>query len=868
MKFLRRFLPKITAVTFLFAILFCSKGYSQIKIYERPTLPDTNSSTSLNYQNSNDLYSTTSTRKLISLNGEWNVSFNDGKTFNSLIIPCSYTEEGFVQFKKKFRIDADTLNKFSFLLVAEGIQYEADIRINDHFIIKQGAASSSIIIPLDDGIITGNNEIFISVNNELSRYNTIPISTQINYGNIYGGINRDIYIVAVPKVYSLRNFISYKAESDGSLNFQNNVSIRSTILSNLTVEGKQFFVQTKVFKKNSGDPAGESAKLPFSIENNNLLKLATTQSIKGIALWTPEDPQLYVIKTFIYSNDEIIDEFINETGFRIVTKKDNDILLNGKDYRLNGINYYEDSYKYGNAISYSDTENDIQTIKKLGFNSIRVPGASPNPYILKLCDRYGLFIFYDLPYNTVPSGMINSKTLKDQILSYLASVVIRDRNSPSIIAWGLANDADVTKASTADYLRSAISSVDTLNKRLTYYTTTNYTSGICDGITDLIGINFYDNDISRISKFTSKDQYIKTKSLTFVSYYGTQTEFNNRNGFSDMHSYEYQSKFLMDAFRLISKASKINLMASFEDWNAQQPLLYHFSEDIDLRKNGLFNSTGEAKQSPEFIRRIIMGEENPRLLEGENHTGYPQIFLVTGIIFMMLLLILFSQYSEFRILVMRAITHPVLFFKNAKDLTAITPLLSLFVMFVISIGMAVFLGNIFFFYREINNFDLLISGFITTHSAKVLIADLLNSPIEFLLIFSLANIIMNLVTCLILYAFSLKSRNRIFLRNIYTVAVWSTIPLLICLPLGTFFIKIMPLFNGFIYVSLTLFAICYIMYLLRLFAGIRIFFEISYLRSYLLGMIFSILVFGSIFLYFKIWSNGFEIMMLILNNLN
>ncbi len=891
MKFLLRVIIKTTAVIFLFAILICSKGYCQIKVYERPS-PVFNSNGSVVSGDSGsvtpsvtnqgignekgggneNLYSPTSTRKIISLNGEWNVSFNEGKSFNALIIPCAYTEQGTVLFKKKFTIDRDSVAMYSFFLVAEGIQYDAEILINSQFIIKQSAASSSLIIPLDDGIIINNNDISIAVSNVLNRNKTIPLSNQINYGNIYGGINRDIYIVAVPKIYSLRSFADYRFENDGSVNFRNVITVRSTKLDSTARVGRQFYAQTRIFKKSTGEQAGESQKQNFKIENNNLATITTEQSLRNVSLWSPEDPALYIVKTFIYSsgggaNDELIDEYICETGFRKVVRNGNNISLNGKDLKLNGINYYEDSYKYANAISYQETEKDIANIKKLGFNSIRVPGASPNPYLLKLCDRYGLFIFYDIPFNTVNSTLIAENSMKTMILNYLSAVIIRDRNSPSIIAWGLGNDEDVTKSVTVDYLKAAVRMTDTLSKRLTYYTSMNYSSDICDGITDMKGVNFYDNDITKIEKFAERSAAGKTKSMTFVSYYGAQTELNNRNGFSDMHSYEYQSKYLADAYKLIAKVTTANIIASYDDWNSQQPLLYHFSDDIDMRTNGLFTATGEPKQAGEFVRRVIAGEENPILQEGENHTILPQIFMITGIIFILILFVLFSQNRVFRVLVMRSIFQPDLFYQNAKEQSPITTILSLFLVFVISIGMAVFLGNIFYFYREINNFDLLVSGF-AKHDTKVLFSSLLNNPVYFLLVFAGASIAVNFWTCLLIYMITIRSRRRVFFRHIYTISVWSAAPLLVCLPVGTVFLKMMPYFNGFIYVSIFLVVFAFVLFLLRLIIGARIFFESSFTRAYLFGSLFTILIFGSIYLYFKLFTSGFEIMSLILNNLN
>ncbi|HCN37692.1 MAG TPA: hypothetical protein DIS94_08285, partial [Bacteroidetes bacterium] len=54
-------------------------SYSQIKIFERNT-----SDTSKN----KNLYNETLSRKIISLNGTWQLSFNEGVSFSDFVIPC------------------------------------------------------------------------------------------------------------------------------------------------------------------------------------------------------------------------------------------------------------------------------------------------------------------------------------------------------------------------------------------------------------------------------------------------------------------------------------------------------------------------------------------------------------------------------------------------------------------------------------------------------------------------------------------------------------------------------------------------------------------------------------------------------------
>jgi beta-galactosidase len=130
---------------------------------------------------------------------------------------------------------------------------------------------------------------------------------------------------------------------------------------------------------------------------------------KNLNLWSPDNPELYIIKTIIQNSaNKIIDEKSDEIGFVNVKFRPEGISLNGKNITLNGINYHEDSPHYGSALDYSEVEFDLKKIKEYGFNCIRVPGKTAHPYIIDVCNRIGLFLMQEIPFNEVPS-----KILKD-----------------------------------------------------------------------------------------------------------------------------------------------------------------------------------------------------------------------------------------------------------------------------------------------------------------------------------------------------------------------------------------------------------------------------------------------------------------------
>lgn len=153
-----QYLLKIAGVVMLMlaipAFLF-EDSVAQIRVYERSQETDISNI---------GLYRASPTRQKISLNGEWDVSFNEGKNFQKVSVPLSYNFEETALFRRKFDIPAEYLILYSFILVAEGIDYECDVKINGNFVATHTGGQTPVISPVNDGIIGNSNEITVSVN--------------------------------------------------------------------------------------------------------------------------------------------------------------------------------------------------------------------------------------------------------------------------------------------------------------------------------------------------------------------------------------------------------------------------------------------------------------------------------------------------------------------------------------------------------------------------------------------------------------------------------------------------------------------------------------------------------------------------------
>ena len=124
-----------------------------------------------------------------------------------------------------------------------------------------------------------------------------------------------------------------------------------------------------------------------------------TIPIDNPRLWSPEDPNLYglVIKS---GEDEIVSYFgLRTVGIRKINGYQR-LCLNGKPYFFHGVldqGYYPQGiFLPNNAGGY---EKDVQSMKELGFNTLRKHIKIEHPAFYEACDRLGMIVFQDMVNN-------------------------------------------------------------------------------------------------------------------------------------------------------------------------------------------------------------------------------------------------------------------------------------------------------------------------------------------------------------------------------------------------------------------------------------------------------------------------------------
>jgi hypothetical protein len=847
---------------FIFAVLtVTSQLNAQSKILQRtsPEIPEEYT------QNIKNEY-----RRIINLNGEWNFSSSDPYNNTKVQVPFSYDFKGMAVCSRSFNAGLENPDAWNYLLYCDGINYQCEISINGKFIDKHEGGLTPFSALILEGIIKDyGNTIEIKIDNALDYSKTLPLKNVTNYPKNYGGIYRDIYIAAVPKVFIRSTSLNSEIDINFNADITNKISITSTDISVFTglEEDKGFSVVTEILDS-AGEIKASSQAKDIVISPNSTIETQNTLTLNNPRYWSPDDPYLYRARVIIYLGSDAVDMFTCDFGVYELSVKSNSIIFNRSELKLNGINYIEEFPGSGISGSYKEVEYDVKNIKSLGCNIIKIYGRAASPYLINLCNRYGLLIFEELPVFNVPEGILELENFTALAENQLSDMILKHKNNPSIAAFGLGNDFDVSSQAAKNYVTRLYSLAKKLDKRLIYYSTRNFENDICREITDIVGINFYDRNL-KLLKDISENVKIK-KQRIFIASYGKIINPGDFSGYSAPNAVEAQSKYIVD-FQKIVKGSAVSgsFFLSYADWNSDFPNLKFFDRDNQyFRTSGLYTINREPRPPAEILKKEFLGEDIPNLNIGTYSLEAPIIFVLIGLFTFILFIYLANSVRRFRENVWRAFFRPFIFYTDVREQNLIPPIQNILLALILSIGNALFFANLFYYWRDSQLFDIMLSLIISNDSLKIFTDRLIISPFKLTLVLTAVSFVKIFLFSVLIWLFSLTSKFKIGFGNIYTVTVWGFLPSIILLMAGTFYIRVLYVNYDFVVIGLILAAIIYIISVYRIFKGTYIIFDTFFLKVYAYGIIMITVICGGTWIYLNSTKYVYDYLKLVLSFLN
>jgi beta-galactosidase len=161
------------------------------------------------------------------------------------------------------------------------------------------------------------------------------------------------------------------------------------------------------------------------------------------ALWSPKSPRLYRAITQVIKNGTVVDQVETPFGVRSLSwSVEKGLLLNGESIKLVGGSVHHDNGPLGAAAFDRAETRRVELLKAAGFNSVRTAHNPPSPAFLDACDRLGLLVL-DEPFDVWTKSKAKydyARFFNDWWQKDIDSMVLRDRNHPSIIFWGIGNE--------------------------------------------------------------------------------------------------------------------------------------------------------------------------------------------------------------------------------------------------------------------------------------------------------------------------------------------------------------------------------------------------------------------------------------------
>lgn len=219
------------------------------------------------------------------------------------------------------------------------------------------------------------------------------------------------------------------------------------------------------------DPLGHivgKAMNRVSLGPDSALTLHHHIKIPGAQLWSVDEPELYRLMITVNSGSHMSDKASIPFGIRTLDwSAEKGFLLNGETIELRGGCVHHDNGLLGAAAIDRAEERKVELMKANGFNAVRCSHNPPSETFLNTCDRLGMLVIDEI-FDQWQKGknpddyhrFFNEWHEKD-----ISSMVLRDRNHPSVIMWSIGNEiperADSSGMSIALALREIILIYDT-----------------------------------------------------------------------------------------------------------------------------------------------------------------------------------------------------------------------------------------------------------------------------------------------------------------------------------------------------------------------------------------------------------------------
>lgn len=349
-------------------------------------------------------------------------------------------------YRKSFALD-ESLEGKSIVLNFDGVYSDAYVYVNGTKVGEHHYGYTEFAFDITEYLTyDGATENVIAV----KAVNNIPSSRWYSGSGIY----RDVTMIVTDPVHVDLN--GTVVTTPNIANGNGTVNVAADIVNDGDT-AKEVTVKNTVYVKGS-TTAEADASTTVTVMADTTVTATCAPVVSSPKLWSVDTPNMYTVVTELTVDGNVVDTYKTDFGFRWFSFDSTGFHLNGENVKLNGVCMHHDQGTLGSAAYYDAMYRQLSIMKEMGCNAIRTAHNPADEQYIEICNELGLLVIEEAFDGLVDAKNSNSNDFSKYFEAaidsglygaadgmtcseYAArSMVKRDRNAPSIIAWSFGNE--------------------------------------------------------------------------------------------------------------------------------------------------------------------------------------------------------------------------------------------------------------------------------------------------------------------------------------------------------------------------------------------------------------------------------------------
>lgn len=332
-------------------------------------------------------------------------------------------------YRRRFDAPEDASRMRTFIDVT-GAMTTARATFNGHALPEHLGGYLPFSYELTDHLTAGGNLLAVDI--DATWQNVPPDGSE---GGAYkvdyfepGGLYRDVSLRMVPQVFIADLFAK---PVDVLTPASRAVEIQCTVDAAFALPDP---AQLEVVLSYHGTPVStvcQPVKVDAAGQVTAELRL---DGLADVQLWDVDNPYLYDVVATLLVDGQPVHDFSRRIGFRTARFETDGFFLNGNRLKLFGLNRHQ-VYPFGGMSLPDRVQRGDALILKHEFNCnmVRCSHYPQSPAFLDACDELGIMVWQETP----GWGFVGDEAFQELVVQNVHDMIVRDRNRPSIIIWGV-----------------------------------------------------------------------------------------------------------------------------------------------------------------------------------------------------------------------------------------------------------------------------------------------------------------------------------------------------------------------------------------------------------------------------------------------